>query len=290
MVLPLRRFPTAPAQGALAIEVATHRDDVLAMVQAITHEPTRLSVEAERAVLAAYGGGCHEAIGATVLLRDFGRVTSIRGTLPNGDLISEWSLGRPPGATLPPKTDASQIYPRPEERRRAERQDLAVVVPADASALWIARAHALPESYRPADSHLIWTAGLQTWEKLAARGVWVRGSSEGLGEQEPPGIDRLAGRIPEWLRLTHDRSDAPGALATYQVVYALPDDLGARTHFFWQSGTLFREALDRHPGIRAGWHASGPGRTAQALREALGPSPRISTWLEYDEWLLNVTR
>ena len=39
MVLPLSEFPTAPAQGALAIEVAVDRDDVIAAVGAINHEP-----------------------------------------------------------------------------------------------------------------------------------------------------------------------------------------------------------------------------------------------------------
>ena len=28
---------------------------------------------------------------------------------------------------------------------------------------------------------LLWTAGLTTWEKLAAKGYWVHGSSESLG-------------------------------------------------------------------------------------------------------------
>jgi hydroxymethylbilane synthase len=119
--------------------------------------------------------------------------------------------------------------------------------------------------------------------------VWVHGSSEGLGDLEHPAVDLLAGREPHWLRLTHDRSDAPGALATYAVEDSLPDDLASRTHFFWQSGTLLREALAGHPAIRDGWHASGPGRTARALRETLGDEARITTWLEYEQWHQHVT-
>ncbi|MEO7191815.1 MAG: hydroxymethylbilane synthase [Vicinamibacterales bacterium] len=289
MVLPLRQFPTAPAQGALAIEIAASRTDLADRVQAVTHEPTRLAVEAERAILASYGGGCHEAIGATVLLREYGRITSLRGQLPNGEVLQDWSLTRSGSATVPPRTDASHVWPGPDERQGAERRPLSTAVPAHARALWIARADALPLDYRPSDSQLVWTAGLRSWERLARRGVWVHGSSDGLGDQESPDVDLMAGTSPEWIRLTHDRSDAPGALATYSVRYVLPDDLAARTHFFWMSGSLFREALDRHPGIGGAWHASGPGRTARALHDTLGSTSRVSTWLDYDQWHQNVT-
>ena len=53
MVLPLKEYPTAPAQGALAIEVAADRSDVLEYVFARSnHEPTWAAVARERAILA----------------------------------------------------------------------------------------------------------------------------------------------------------------------------------------------------------------------------------------------
>jgi len=131
---------------------------------------------------------------------------------------------------------------------------------------------------------MVWTTGTRTWGKLAARGVWVRGCQDGLGESEPPAIDLLAGRTVSWTRLTHAGTTEPDALATYEVEVPLPDDLGARTHFFWTSGTLFRQAIARFPAIRDGWHASGPGRTSSAIREVIGASPRVSIWLDYDHW------
>ena len=51
---------------------------------------------------------------------------------------------------------------------------------------------------------------------------------------------------------------------------ALPEDLPQRTHFFWTSGSLFRDALARWPEIADRWHASGPGRTSRVIRDALG--------------------
>jgi hypothetical protein len=73
------------------------------------------------------------------------------------------------------------------------------------------------------------------------------------------------------------------------VTHHLPEDLPSRTHFFWTSGSLFTEALRRFPAIRRGWHASGPGRTASVIREALGEADHARVWLDYDQWFEYLT-
>jgi hydroxymethylbilane synthase len=155
----------------------------------------------------------------------------------------------------------------------------------------VARADALPESWRPAPDRLVWTAGGRTWRRLAERGVWVHGCADGLGDQEPAAADLLAGRAVDWLRLTHaaasDEDDA-GALATYRVDEALPDDLATRTHFFWTSGRLLLDALKRWPALRDRWHGSGPGRTHRVLREAIPSAARVGVWLDYEQWYQEV--
>jgi hydroxymethylbilane synthase len=223
-----------------------------------------------------------------VRLRDYGEIRSVRGGLAAGAELAEWSLVR----CTPPleRTSRDRVWPRPDERGGQRRRAIPAAVPMDASGLWVARAEALPDAARPAEGQLVWVSGRHSWHRLAARGVWVHGSSEGLGDLEDPDIERLAGRRVEWVRLTHAGSDAPNALATYIAESAIPADLAARTHFFWTSGSLFRRALDAHPSIRDGWHGSGPGRTARVLRDVLGPGPRVSIWLDYDQWLQHVIR
>jgi hydroxymethylbilane synthase len=289
MVLPLREFPTAPAQGALAIETAADAEDVRSCVEAIDHAPTHRAVDEERAILAGAGGGCHEAIGASVRVRDFGVVTSVRGRLPGGDVREVWSL-RADGQPWPRVGEAA-IWPRRDERNRAARQgNTGATVPADAPGLWVARAEAVPAAFSTAAAQVIWVSGSRTWEKLARRGIWVHGSAEGLGDGEAPDVDVLAGSIIPWLRVTHAGSGDPAALATYTVQRTLPDDLDKRTHFFWTSGSSFLEALQRFPAIRTRRHASGPGRTARLIRETLGPSGDARVWLDYDQWLQTVIR
>lgn len=54
----------APAQGALAIEVAKERKDVLALLYPFEDEEAARAVAAERHFLALMGGGCHLPVGA----------------------------------------------------------------------------------------------------------------------------------------------------------------------------------------------------------------------------------
>jgi hydroxymethylbilane synthase len=288
MVLPVRDFPAAPAQGALALEVSRTRADVTAQVRAISHEPTLRACLAERRILQAHGGGCHEAIGATILVRDYGTVTSVRGRLPDGGVRESWTLDRT-GPT-PPKTSAVHAWPRPDEhpvveRRPVEQRGLS---PFPGRGWWVSRAEALPHHVRPTPEVVLWTPGTRTWEKLANRGIWVHGCADGLGDAEDPQVDLLAGEAPQWNRLTHVGSGDPDSTATYEVHHRLPADLGTRSHFFWTSGSLFLAALAQHPAILTGWHASGPGRTSRVIRAALDDPDRASIWLDYHQWAQTV--
>jgi hydroxymethylbilane synthase len=54
----------APAQGTIGVEMRTDMPELIALVGAIDHAPTRACVEAERAFLAALGGDCRSAVAA----------------------------------------------------------------------------------------------------------------------------------------------------------------------------------------------------------------------------------
>jgi hydroxymethylbilane synthase len=64
--LPLEVMLPAPAQGALAVQVRTDREDVAEAVRRIDHGPSRVAAEAERELLRRIGGGCLAPLGALV--------------------------------------------------------------------------------------------------------------------------------------------------------------------------------------------------------------------------------
>lgn len=63
----LTRWPTAPGQGALAVE--TRRGDEKRVAK-LDHRTTRLTAETERAVLARLEAGCAAPLGVTAMLDD----------------------------------------------------------------------------------------------------------------------------------------------------------------------------------------------------------------------------
>lgn len=66
-LLDLNRWPTAPAQGALAVETRTG-DEHLA--SKLNHRPSRVAADAERAVLARLEAGCSAPVGAYAFIED----------------------------------------------------------------------------------------------------------------------------------------------------------------------------------------------------------------------------
>ena len=66
-LLDLGRWPTAPAQGALAVET---REGDERLVSRLDHHPTHLAADAERAVLSALEAGCSAPIGAHAFVED----------------------------------------------------------------------------------------------------------------------------------------------------------------------------------------------------------------------------
>ncbi|MEY2847851.1 MAG: hypothetical protein RI885_516 [Actinomycetota bacterium] len=64
-------WPTAPGQGALAVEIRDDADRALrSVVASIAHAPTRTAVAAEREVLRLLEAGCAAPIGAHALIDD----------------------------------------------------------------------------------------------------------------------------------------------------------------------------------------------------------------------------
>jgi hydroxymethylbilane synthase len=293
MVLPLRLNPTAPAQGALALETRADQADLRELLQAINCADTYAAVERERAILRGHGGGCHQAIGVSVLRRPYGEITFVRGLDPLGNELLEASLQ--PRQPRPAKVPRHLLWPaRASEHDWFVRTALPVVQPPISQPLWIAKAEALPAAWQIAPTQLVWASGWQTWRKLAARGVWVHGSAESLGEQEAPQVETLHGAPVRWLKLTHDLSTTPSGmemLATYHL-QARADEPVLRpgfteaAYYFWTSSSAFQRALMLHPGLREGTHFCGPGTTQHAL-QAAGVTPHI--FLDHDQWLAELS-
>ena len=136
----------------------------------------------------------------------------------------------------------------------------------------MARAEALPERMAPdVRGRSSGPPARQTWRRLAERGVWVNGCADGLGDDEHPPVDVLAGRSVKWVRLTHDRARRRRMRCRRITSTRHCPMICRRTiAFFWTSGELFKRAIERWPAIRDAWHASGPGSHARHDTHGVG--------------------
>ncbi|MBS1984147.1 MAG: hydroxymethylbilane synthase [Bdellovibrionales bacterium] len=290
VVLPLSVNPTAAAQGALAIEVSDHVSPEIAALLKLIHSPeTFAAVQRERKILGSYGGGCHQKIGVSVLRRPFGDVLFLRGLTDDGRVLNQRTLD-PSVPYVHEKVAADKVFPLdPKQASFFVREALPTAKP-EANGFWVARADAWPATWSQGASEVLWCSGLETWRKLSARGLWVTGSAESLGEHERPGLEHIVGHL-DWVKLSHDEGvHKPGQfkfLPTYQLRTKTTDlpDLQGKTHFYWMSGSSFLRALELQPEIRQAHHACGPGNTRDILARALGAAHPVQVALDHGDWL-----
>ena len=285
IVLPLSANPSAPAQGALAVEIVRQRSDLREVLGPINCAQTFAAVTREREVLRGYGGGCHQKIGVSVLPRPFGEITSVRGLTDDGQVLSGWTLRA--SAPRPPKVSKEKMWPLgSSDVDWFAREQLPAKLDTDTAALWLAKADALPNDWQVKTDQIIWVSGLQSWQRLARRGVWVNGSAESLGEHEPQRLETIAGSELKWRKLTHSEGDATGPMtnvATYRLVPKNgKPNLTGKSYFFWKSGSSFDFALSHNSWLRQMTHFCGPGNTQRALQQR-GIEPFV--FLDHAQWL-----
>ena len=285
MVLPLKPCPSAPAQGALAIESRSDTPDVLACLKPLHNEETLKGVKAERAILQEWGGGCHQKLGASSLPSG---VLFIQGQKPSGEWVNETRGAPLPEATPFVKIEASDVFDfKSEPLGLTDASELRA-----ANLVFIAhsRAHEFltdPGIVHSDSKKRIWVSGTKSWFKLAAKGVWIEGSLDGQGfEAFAPFRGKNLLRIPEdqLLFLSHRESpENPGAklVGTYSHEYrGVPEAFLKSESIYWSSSLPFLALWSKlGPEIfLKKKHACGPGRTAQVVREKLasiGLSPTV---------------
>lgn len=296
MVLPLRENPSAPAQGALAVECRRDDQTVRGFLSRLHDPVSEEQVGVERALLAEWGGGCHQKFGATVIDNSFGndgkgKLFSVRGRKPDGEFVDElrWSPPLPPS-----RVSAGNIWDGGKWRAEAEQGDSLLEWSADLHGKSVFVTHARAVSGSRASSlkdSRVWTSGAGSWYKLAAQGVWVEGCFEGLGFDAYFGkLEAVLnlGSFSEWTVLTHraavdDWSGAGEVVPTYVVKSAYTDAaktaLRQANQIFWSSGSQFEELSSLANPLAQ--HACGAGKTATRIRKKV---PGVEVFPSIEEW------
>ena len=294
LVLPLSENPTAPAQGALAIECRSGDTKVLQYLQCLDDAATRAQIKKERTLMAQWGGGCHQRFGISAVTLESGdELLFTRGVLADGSNVHP----EPAIIDLPPVAWDGTAH-------KAETIPTGSEVMLRSRACFVASPRAvLSESHASQiQNQRVWVSGAPSWYALAKRGIWVEGCADGLGIQSIQGL--LAKPVlslppfSQFAVLTHDEAidgwpQHDEVHATYRVDFSKLVARGANgltnaRFVYWASGSQF-SAL-RHlcrDGVK---HACGAGKTAQVLRQA-GIQPTIFVDApEWRTWLMQATQ
>lgn len=265
MVLPLSEFPTAAAQGALAIEMP-ESSPYRAQVERCAGINIKEAVDLERQTHKSYGGGCHQAMGFSAMILEQGQLFYSLGK--EGDQFfkkQQWK----PHRQLPQKFSRQDAFLSSDLKMK--RQQVPMTYQEQGPSEYIfARFESYPLSMPLDMDSVVWSAGVRTWKKMAHAGIWVNGTLDGLGIDHKPQIELFKDYDKYWF--TH--VDAPetdlgdfNKIAAYQVEYEIdPEMLKDKKIFFWSSGQLFRKALEICPQIQSAYHVCGLGRTSKTLQ------------------------
>lgn len=293
VVLPLTLNPTAAAQGALAIEVRKSDSELLQLCSWIDSSQDRSDVEEERRILSSYGGGCHQKIGVTQIRRANRVFTFLRGLTDSGVVLTSESTSGELALKGKKVWRGEGLH---AERSKVSNLDLELAAIKKAREksngrlrIFVARADAWWEECL-AKNDIVWTAGLATWRRLTEQGIWVHGSSEGLGEAEDARLDALIGQPISTICLTHQESARVATaeqtagqfesryerhrIGTYTVQYFLesPEKLSGHDVYYWRSKGQIAAVNKAFPDLfkpRRALHAVGPGKTLEEIRKVL---------------------
>ncbi len=289
-IVPLSINPCSPGQGALAIETRIDDNDLNSLLKKINFKTDFENVESERKILKNYGGGCHQKIGVSYINHKHGTVISKRGQDEKGKHFENWYLKNNKinqnkcsnkGQIFPESLDNYKIFERTQINDAVNK-----INSLKNKCIFISRISALPDKIKINSDNIVWSSGLKTWKKLASKGIWVNGCSDGLGEDFDNNILSLT-NFP-WIKLTH--KDAPISNITNRIeTYKLEKlnfeiDIKEKKYFYWMSSSAFKYSLKKYPELRERYHYCGPGNTYNEIYSILGHDKNLFVELSYDSW------
>lgn len=294
MVLPSGAYPWAAAQGALAIEIGPKgRQDahLCELIKSVHHPKTAREVSIEKEHFRRYGGGCHLALGVAVrelseehtLIFERGEHNDtfidehfLQGPpLPEVSKSGPFFIGLPParmkderfiGDELMPK---AKVHPLPPFNRKGPHQ------------WFVTHPHTidlLDRYFLPGD--LIWAAGDKTHRALCARGYFVNGNADSLGEDllAPYTQSKALGLMHQahgnWTTLTHKdgSSELGDVLEGYQrqlqeVGSEFKEKIEQAVSYYWTSYSQF-QTYEKHFTLNPkGLHFCGMGKTWKKFKQ-----------------------
>ena len=296
MVLPLSIFPSAPAQGAIGIEVANKNKHLIKIIESINDIETFENANLERKIMSEYGGGCSQKIGVSIWNKNNSKIKSISGITEENKKLETFDLIEKEHKNTTTKQNTKlfnafpigkseqTIFKRKETNKNSELQEI------QESLIYITRKNVLKHYPDFQDSCKLITSGVKTWKEAAKKGYWISGTSDSLGQSEITSMKSLFG-IKNIIKLTFKNEfvNNTNSIDLYELKEPnFPNDFEERDNFFWMSPYAFKIAIKLYPSILKKHHSCGMGNTFEQIKEIITNEEYLTPYLSYEHWLNKV--
>ena len=298
IILPLSIFPSAPAQGAIGIEVANNNKHLIKLIKSINHTKTFDNVSLERKIMSAYGGGCSQKIGVSIWAKNKRNVKSINGLTEDNIKLETFEMiaSDNDNEALKPRIKIANAFPigRSEQAifKRLESNKNKEISKIKDSIIYVTRKTVLKHHPNFHESCKLITSGVKTWKSSAKRGYWISGTSDSLGQSEITKLKTLFGD-KDIIKLTfaNEFTNDKNSVDLYELrAPKFPKDIEQRDEFFWMSPYAFKAAIKMHPSILNKRHCCGMGNTFDQIKELIKDKKNLTPYLSYKHWLSNLEK
>ena len=296
IILPLSIFPSAPAQGAIGIEVANSNKNLIKIIKSINHIKTYNNVCLERKIMSAYGGGCSQKIGVSIWEKNRRKVKSINGLTEDNIKLEtfEMIVSSKETNSLKPTVNITKAFPIGKNEKsifkRLQINKNNEIIKIKNSIVYITRKNVLTHFPKFDESCKLITSGLKTWKSSAKRGYWISGTSDSLGQSEITKLKTLFGeRKIIKLTFSNELKTKKDSIDLYELKEPkFPGDIEQRDSFFWMSPYAFKTAIKMYPSILNKRHSCGMGNTYDQIKKLIKDKKNLTPYLSYEDWLNNL--
>ena len=292
-ILPLSIFPTAPGQGAIAIEAKKDNKILKKIIDKINSSSSFENVQKEKLILSEYGGGCHQKIGTSVWDENEIKLISLVGMTHESKLLNTFGPEKS-NKQANIKIKNKHLYPKQNDEKFFERKKIdnsKKIENLRNSLIYLSRKNVLDSIESVDSSNILWTSGINCWKNAVSRGYWINGTSDSFGELSSVNVNNFMPKNFHSYKLSHNKSsdDNYELITVYELSVRKNIiknmDLNSRTHFFWMSPLQFDLALEYFPEIINGNHSCGFGRTYNHLIKRLPNEKNVTRFHSYKSWL-----
>jgi len=286
IVLPISEFPSAAAQGCIALEYRNDDIKTQRILKKINHVSSLNDCSLERKYLAKWGGGCSLDIGVTIeelhskkVLIARGKDTFAKKYFHEKKYISDVKIKK-----------VRNIFPSNLVKYQMFKRSLSnFSKKLDNKSLLLTRAEYKEiRSLKKASN--ISTSGISTWKKVNKKGLLVNSTLDGFGENYRPIESYYKRKKTLTFKLTYEKNKFESKYPTISHYKLIPsineftiDNLFLAESFYWMSFSAFELAIKLRPDILNKRNACGPGNTYREISKII-PKKQLNVYLNYEDF------